>query len=202
MNIIFRTSNILDRIVSRVGIVAAWFSILLIIIIVFDVVTRRFLVLGSTKLQELEWHLHAMLFFLCIGWAYIKNAHVRIELVHERLSRRAQHWIELLGCLFFFIPYCLIVLFHGVDWWERSWSIGEVSDSATGLPYRWVIKAALPIGFILIFLGGVTVLLRKVVQLFGPTDLADAVSQIEQAEREPSEAEFLTEDNGNSGERR
>jgi TRAP-type mannitol/chloroaromatic compound transport system permease small subunit len=190
MNYMFRLSNLLDRIVSMVGSAFAWLSIPLILVIVFDVITRRFFVLGSTKLQELEWHLHAILFFLCIGWAYIKNAHVRIELVYERLSRRAQLWVELLGCVFFLIPYCLIVLYHGVDWWGRSWAIGEVSDSATGLPYRWAIKAALPIGFIFIFLGAVTVLLRKVVELFGPRDLANAAYQLEQAEREPDEAEF------------
>lgn len=177
---IFRLSNKLDRIVSFVGSMAAWLCLPLIAIIVFDVITRRFLVLGSTKLQEMEWHLHAVLFFLCIGWAYIQNAHVRIELVHERLSKKSQLWIELLGCLMFLIPFCLIVLFNGVDWWLRSWSIGEVSDSATGLPYRWVIKAFLPLGFVIILLGALTVFLRKVVQLFGPNELADAVFQIEQ----------------------
>ncbi len=193
MNYIFRLSNLLDRIVSTVGVAAAWLSIPLILVIVFDVITRRFFVLGSTKLQEFEWHLHAILFFMCIGWAYIKNAHVRIELVYERLSRRTQLWIELLGCVLFLIPYCLVVFFHGVDWWERSWSIGEVSDSATGLPYRWAIKAALPIGFIFIFLGAVTVLLRKFVELFGSSDLANAALQLEQAEREPDEAEFYSD---------
>lgn len=193
MKFILRTSNVIDRVVSTVGMTAAWLSILLIVVIVFDVVTRRFLVLGSTKLQELEWHLHAILFFLCIGWAYIKNAHVRIELVHERLSRRTQLWIELLGCLLFLIPYCLIVFYHGADWWERSWATGEVSDSATGLPYRWAIKAVLPTGFVFIFLGAVTVLLRKVVELFGPPDLAEAAFRLEQTEQEPSEAEFYAE---------
>jgi TRAP-type mannitol/chloroaromatic compound transport system permease small subunit len=190
VSLIFRLSIALDRIVSFIGALAAWLCLPLIAIIVFDVITRRFFVLGSTKLQELEWHLHAMLFFLCIGWAYIKNAHVRIELVHERLSRRTQLWIELLGCLLFLIPYSLIVLYHGVDWWERSWSIGETSDSATGLPYRWAIKIFLPIGFVFIFLAAFTVFLRKVVELFGPPELAKAAFQLDQTEREPSEAEL------------
>lgn len=196
MNFLFRLSNVLDRVVSAAGMGAAWLCIPLILIIVFDVVTRRFFVLGSTKLQEMEWHLHALLFFLCIGWAYIKNAHVRIELVHEHLSRRTQLWIEIIGCLAFLIPYCVIVFIHGVDWWERSWALGEVSDSATGLPYRWAIKAALPIGFVFIFLGTVTVLLRKIVELLGPPELAEAARRLEDEEQEPSELEFLTENGG------
>ncbi len=198
MLILFRLSNFLSRVVSAVGSVAAWLCLPLIAIIVFDVITRRFLVLGSTKLQELEWHLHAALFFLCIGWAYIKNAHVRIELVHERLPRRAQLWIELLGCLLFFIPYCLIVFYHGIDWWGRSWAIGEVSDSATGLPYRWIIKAFLPIGIVFLFLGALTILLRKFIELFGSPELIQAAFQVEQEEREVSEAEFIFQDSDNT----
>lgn len=191
MHFLLRISNFFDRIVSAIGAVGAWLCLPLIAIIIFDVITRRFLVLGSTKLQELEWHLHAMLFFLCIGWAYLKHAHVRIELVHERLPRKSQIWIEFLGCLFFLIPYCLIVLFHGVDWWLKSWGINEMSDSATGLPYRWVIKFFLPFGFFIILMGAVTVFLRKTVQLFGPESLARTVDDIEADEAAPSEVEFI-----------
>ena len=193
MAFLFRLSVFLDRIVSFVGVLAAWLCLPLIAIIVFDVITRRFFVLGSTKLQELEWHLHAVLFFLCIGWAYLRNAHVRIELVHERLPQRGKLWIEILGCLLFLIPYSLIVLYHGVDWWERSWAIGETSDSATGLPYRWLIKAFLPLGFVFIFLGALTVLLRKIVELFGPPELAAAATRLDNEEREVSEADFVKE---------
>lgn len=173
MLILYRFSDRLGRFVSLVGSVVAWLSVLLIVVIAFDVITRRFLVLGSTKLQELEWHLHAVLFLLCIGWGYMKDTHVRIEILHERLPRKAQLWIELLGCLFFLIPYCVVVFYHGTDWWEKSWNLGEMSDSATGLPHRWIIKAFLPIGIVFIFLAAVSVFLRKFVELFGSSVLPE-----------------------------
>ena len=176
MLILYRIGNRLGRIVSIVGSLVAWLSLLLISVIVFDVITRRFLVLGSTKLQELEWHLHAVLFLLCIGWGYLRDTHVRIEIVHERLPRKAQLWIELLGCLFFLIPYCLIVFYHGIDWWEKSWALGEMSDSATGLPHRWIVKAFLPLGIVLIFLAAVSVFLRKFVELFGSPALSESAN--------------------------
>lgn len=172
-------SDFLDRWMTRIGIAASWVAIPLIAIILFDVVTRRFLVLGSTKLQELEWHLHTVLFTFCFGYAYLRDSHVRIELIHERLSQRAKWWVELMGCLLFLIPFCLIVLYHGSEWWARSFAIGEVSDSATGLPYRWVIKLALPLGFTFLLLSTVAILLRKTVQLFGPSDLCDRITAIE-----------------------
>ena len=147
------------------------------IVIIFDVITRRFLVLGSTKLQEGEWHLHAVLFLLCLGFAYLRNAHVRISLVHERFGPTTQRWIEFIGCLVFAIPYAAIVFYFSIDFVERSWNLNEASDSATGFPYRWAIKGFLPAGMLFLGLASVAVLLRKFVQLFGPDELRHAIAE-------------------------
>ena len=109
MNTLLRIDEVCESTIIRIGRIAAWVSILLIVVIIFDVVTRRFFVLGSTKLQELEWHIHAVLFMFCLGYGYVKNTHVRIDLVREKLSERKKLWIELIGCLFFSDPlfvYC------------------------------------------------------------------------------------------------
>ena len=189
MRQLFRIQDILARIVTRVGKLSAWLSIPLMVVIIFDVVTRRFLVLGSTKLQEGEWHLHAVLFLLCIGFTYIEDAHVRIDLLRERLSTRAKDWVELIGCIIFVIPYCLIVTYFAEDFVERSWAVGEASDSATGLPYRWAIKACLPIGLFVLLLSGITVLLRKIIELFGPADLRELIPRKE--ERAPEQIDQI-----------
>jgi TRAP-type mannitol/chloroaromatic compound transport system permease small subunit len=185
MQKLFRIQEFLARIVIGVGKLSAWLSIPLMVVIIFDVVTRRFLVLGSTKLQEAEWHLHAVLFLLCIGFTYIEDAHVRIDLLRERLSTRAKDWVELIGCIIFVIPYCLIVTYFAEDFVERSWAVGEASDSATGLPYRWAIKAGLPIGLFVLLLSGITVLLRKIIELFGPADLRELLPRKEERASEP-----------------
>ncbi len=185
MRQLFRIQDFLARIVIGVGKFSAWLSIPLMVVIIFDVVTRRFLVLGSTKLQEGEWHLHAVLFLLCIGFTYIEDAHVRIDLLRERLSTRAKDWIELIGCIVFVIPYCLIVTYFAEDFVARSWAVGEASDSATGLPYRWAIKACLPIGLFVLLLSGITILLRKIIELFGPADLRELLPRKEERASEP-----------------
>ena len=189
MRQLFRIQEFLARIVTGVGKISAWLSIPLMVVIIFDVVTRRFLVLGSTKLQEGEWHLHAVLFLLCIGFTYIEDAHVRIDLLRERLSTRAKDWVELIGCIIFVIPYCLIVTYFAEDFVERSWAVGEASDSATGLPYRWAIKACLPIGLFVLLLSGITILLRKIIELFGPADLRELLPRKE--ERGPEQIDQI-----------
>jgi len=184
METLTKISDQLDKWIVRVGRIAAWAGVALIAITIFDVVTRRFLVLGSTKLQELEWHFHAVLFALCIGYAYLKDSHVRIDLVRERLSERTQWWIELLGCLLFLLPYCALVVYFSYDFTVRSFATQEISASATGLTHRWIIKAVIPIGFSLLALSGLVVVFRKLVELFGPPDLREKVHEVEEAEAE------------------
>ena len=184
MQSLIRISDSLDWFITKVAKVAAWAGVLLIAVTIFDVVTRRFFVLGSTKLQELEWHFHVILFGFCLGFAYLKDAHVRIDLVRENLPERTRHWIELIGCLLFLIPYCLLVIHFSYDFTLRSYLNNEISASATGLTHRWIIKAVIPIGFALLGLAGVTITLRKIVELFGPPDLRTKVEAEEVAEAE------------------
>ena len=182
MKLILRLDEITESAIVWIGRIAAWLAIPLIFVIIFDVITRRFFVLGSTKLQELEWHIHAALFLFCLGWAYLKDAHVRIDLVRERLNQRQKLWIELIGCLLFLIPYTMIVIFYGIDWWHRSFLQNEMAASATGLPYRWIIKAVLPIGFFILMISGIGMAFRKLVQLFAPAELVRIVDERERVE--------------------
>ena len=177
-------SDTLAAFCSRVGMAAAMLYVPMIIVIIYDVLQRKYLdidpgftrtawyqVFTSTRLQELEWHLHAVLFLMCFAFAYVRDAHVRIELVRERLGPRTRVWIELIGCAVFMVPYCYVIVNYGAEFAQRSFSIMERSSAQTGLEYRFVIKSFLPLGFTLLALAGASVVLKCVVYLFGPPDL-------------------------------
>lgn len=182
METLAKISDKIDQILAGIGKLAAWAGVVLIGTTIFDVITRRFLVLGSTKIQEFEWHMHVVLFGLLIGYAYLKDSHVRIDLVRERLNERTQWWLEIIGCLIFLLPYCALVVYFSYDFTVRSFTSDEISASATGLSHRWIIKAIIPIGFSLLALAGLATVFRKVVELFGPPELRVKVHQIEEAE--------------------
>lgn len=173
MDTLIKVSDGLNRFVSAVGKLAAWLAIPLMLVIIFDVVTRRFFVLGSTKLQELEWHLHAVLFLMCFAFAYVKDSHVRIELLRDRFSGRLRAWVEIFGMLFFLLPYCYVILYFGYDFVIRSYLSHEVSSALTGLTHRWIIKSFVPLGFALLALAAISSILRNLVYLFGPDRLRD-----------------------------
>ena len=141
-------------------------------VILFDVVMRRWFVVGSTRLQELEWHLHGALFLLALGYAYTRGAHVRIEVLHERFSPRTQAAIELAGLLVLLLPFLSVVIWFGWDYVALSFAIDEASPSPTGLPHRWIIKGVMLIGFLLLGCAALARVLEALVFLFGPRALA------------------------------
>lgn len=184
MRLLLKISDVLGGAVVKIGRLAAWVAIALIAVILFDVVSRRFFSMGSSKLQELEWHFHTVLFMFCLGIGYIHDTHVRIDIIREKLGWRAQCWIEILGCVLLLIPFCLVVIHFGAELTHRSWVKGEISSSATGLPFRWLIKSAIPIGMSILLLAAVSVLFRRIVMLFRPDlcppeDTADPSDAVE-----------------------
>lgn len=150
-----RIADALDGFAIKIGKIAAWASVLMMMVIVFDVISRRFFVLGSTQLQELEWHLHAVVFLLALAYTYACDGHVRIELVRDNLSERAKLWVELLGTLFLLLPFIGIGFYFSLVFVYDSFVQGEGSNTVSGLPYRWIIKSAMPIGFGLLLLTGI-----------------------------------------------
>ena len=70
--------------------------IILMLTILFDVISRRFITTGSVAIQELEWHFHGALFLLCLGFTYMEDAHVRVDIFREKFSEKTNRLIEVL----------------------------------------------------------------------------------------------------------
>ncbi len=168
-------SNAINAVLDRVAMAVGWLFLVLTAVIVFDVLSRKFgfqlPAMGSTRLQELEWHLHTALFSFWLGIGYIKNSHVRIDIALSNASRRTVAIIELLGCLVFAIPYCVIAIYFSFDFTWIAFIDGESSPSANGLPYRWIPKSFISLGLILLFAGVISMVLRLVIYLYGPERL-------------------------------
>ena len=157
----------LESILVAIGKLGAWLSLPLIAIIMFDIISRKFFVLGSTKLQEMEWHLHAALFLLALGYAYLKNSHVRIEVIRESFSTKLKALLEVIGVLVFILPYTGLIVWFGIDFVSRSYGMNEVSAALTGLSHRWIMKSFVPMGMAFLWLAGISVLLRNLSYLIG-----------------------------------
>ena len=143
-------------------------------------------------LQELEWHFHTALFTLVLGYGYIWNTHVRVDLVRENLAFRKKAWLEFIGLTFFLIPYCSIVIYFAFEYAYDSYAMNEISASTVGLTHRWIIKSVLVFGMLMAVVSGIAVWLQVVIILWGPQDIRFPLMTIEWPEEAGSKIEGKT----------
>ena len=174
MNGLLKLSEALRRMLESVAIASGWLLLVMAAVTCFDVVARKTGIPAPlTKLQELEWHFHAVLFSMWMGYGYTVNAHPRVDSFTEKMAWRRRAWIELLGCIFFALPYCLLVAYFSIEFVANSFALAEQSDSTVGLRYRWAIKGLYAAGLWLVVLGIISVGLRVIVFLFGGREHAN-----------------------------
>lgn len=183
-----RLSEWLRKFVDFVGRWGSWFALPMVLFTVIDVISRKiswldddgklhgvqvFLVhtfgrmFESTMLQELEWHFHTALFALVLGYGYIHNSHVRVDLIRENLAFRKQAWLEFLGITLFLLPYTATIVYFSWGYAVTSYEMHEISASTVGLTNRWIIKSVLVFGLIMAGLAGIAVWLQAALVLFG-----------------------------------
>ncbi|MFM9847704.1 MAG: TRAP transporter small permease subunit [Hyphomicrobiaceae bacterium] len=168
MRALLKLSEVFRRILEVIALASGWLLLIMALVTTFDVVARKFGVpLPSTKLQELEWHFHAAIFSLWMGYCYTINAHPRVDSFTEQMSYRGRAWIELFGCLLLALPYVALVAYYSLDFVTQSFLLGEQSDSTVGLTHRWIIKGIYAAGLWMVVMGILSVLLRVIVFLFG-----------------------------------
>lgn len=161
----------IEALLRRVAYFFAWCMLALVLVVCFDILSRRFgwrlARLDSTTLQEIAWHLQAIVFCSWIGYAYTRNAHVRIDVFTTDLSDRAKCKLEIAGCILLAFPYLLVALPYAHEFFMVSFRQGEGSSSPTGLSHRWIIKGVLYLSFWGLLLANISVLLKNLAMLIG-----------------------------------
>ena len=169
------------------GRAVSWLILPLIAIIIVDSVSRKFLrklpfviennlhgYLNSPIFQDAEWHLHTIIFLGALGYAYSRNAHVRLDIFRPRLGARGRMLVELAGGILLLAPFLVVFSYYSWDFFMSAWLSDENSGPANGIDNRWIIKFFVFLGPVLLFLSGLSMVLRLCVRLFGPDELAAA----------------------------
>lgn len=160
-------SQNIDRVNAFVGRTISWLALMMVLVTVYDVLMRYFFKAGAIAIQELEWHLFSAHFLLAASWTLLLNGHVRVDFFHSRMTDRQKAWIEILGGVFFLIPFCVLIIWGSIPFVYSSWAFLEGSSDPGGLPARYVLKTMIPIAYILIGLQGVSQIIKNLVFLKG-----------------------------------
>jgi TRAP-type mannitol/chloroaromatic compound transport system permease small subunit len=177
-------SRTIDRINEFIGRWVSWLILLAILVSAGNAVIRKVFDTSSNAWLELQWYLFGAAFMLAAAYTLKQNDHIRIDIVYGMFPRRVQHWIDLLGHLFFLMPFVVLMVIYLVPYVSLSFRIGEMSTNAGGL-IVWPAKAILLAGFFLLALQGVSEIIKKIAIMRGDMDDPNPfVSAHEQAELE------------------
>ena len=134
----------------------------MIFVIVSDVFFRYIFSLTSAATYEIEWHLFGLMFLLGAAWTLDQDKHVRVDLFYQNFSPKMKASINLIGTLIFLIPFCGVTLITSIDFVQSSFLVNETSPDPGGLPARYLIKLAIPVGFGLLILQGIVVIINSI----------------------------------------
>lgn len=159
--------HLIEKFSEWSGRLIAWLVLAMVLVVGYDVAMRYLFQTGSVALQEIEWHLFALLFLLGSAYTFKHDGHVRVDIFYKSrwMSNRRRAWLDLLGGLLLLTPFCLLVIISSFPFVENSFVAGEGSPDPGGLPWRYLLKAAIPVGFAMILLQGIAHMLRCVVCL-------------------------------------
>ncbi|WP_353570512.1 TRAP transporter small permease subunit [Candidatus Albibeggiatoa sp. nov. BB20] len=166
MKFIITSINALNEWVGRM---TAWLVLLMVLVIVYDVMMRRFFSIGSVQLQELQWHLFALTFLLGAAYTFKYDEHVRVDIFYQsiKISDAGRAWINLFGNLLFLIPFCILVIYTSYPFISASFFQMESSPDPGGLPYRFLLKSAIPLCFFLLLLQAIANILSNILVISG-----------------------------------
>lgn len=159
-------SDTLDALVDRIGILFSWLWILTVGVILYSVIARYVFSQGSVMLEEVQWHLAGAAWLVGLSYTLVHDDHVRVDVLHERFSLKAQAWCELLGILLLLMPFLIIALWEVTPYALSSFEQGERSQAPGGLPMRWILKFFLPFSMGLLMVAASSRLLKVTALLF------------------------------------
>lgn len=172
----------IDALNEGVGKTVSWLTALLMLLVCFDVIARYIANDTSAWIMELEWHMFALIFLLGAGYGFRHDRHVRVDLFYASFAPRDKALVNVIGGLFFLIPWCVVVVIVATNYALTSYEIREMSPDPGGLPARYIIKFAIAIGAFLLMLQGLSSVIRSMLVLRGLSEREAGIDVDEERE--------------------
>lgn len=159
-------SSIIDRMNEVIGRTMGWLILIAVLVSATNAVIRKLFSVSSNAWLELQWYLFGAAFLLAAAYTLRENGHVRIDVLYGRVSEKTRQWIDLLGHLFFLMPFSVLMVVYLVPYTVQSFTSGEVSTNSGGL-IIWPAKAMMLVGFVLLTIQGVSEIIKKIAIMQG-----------------------------------
>ncbi len=169
--------KVIGKIIDMLGNFCSLLMILMIVNVFYDVIMRYFFNDVSIGMQELEWHLFAAMFMFGIAYTLKEDAHVRVDIFYDAMSKRKQAFINIFGSIVFALPMTLLICYYSLDYTFEAYSMGEGSGDPGGLPHRWIVRSVIPLSSMFLVLSIIYVVLSQIQVLTGNDESNDTAQE-------------------------
>jgi len=167
----------IDRLNSVIGQATAWLALIMVLVQFLVVVLRYVFGLGSIWMQESIIYMHGLLFMVGAGYTLLHDGHVRVDVFYREATRRRKAWVNLLGSVFFLIPFCILILWVSFPYVQNAWRVMEGSKETSGIQGVYLLKTVILVFGGLVILQGISIIARSVLALTGCDDEGDPATQ-------------------------
>ena len=151
----------IDRFIGWVGRATAWLALAIVLLMATNVVLRYLFSYGSVWSQELEWHLLVPLVMFTVAYTFQQGEHVRVDVLYAHYSPRAQAITNIVAAALC-LAISALALWFSIKYVQQAFVIDEQSADPGGLTHRWLLKALIPAGFVLLGLQSAAEIARHV----------------------------------------
>lgn len=163
--------KVLDKFIDLIGNIAAIAMVLMLLNVFYDVLMRYFFKNSSIGMQEMEWHLFAVVFLFGMAYALKEDGHVRVDMFYERMHPKKQAIINIVGAFIFIVPFAIIIINSGYAFALDAFELDEISGDPGGLTDRWIIKSAIATSFVFLLISTLAFVLKNGAVLFDSQDI-------------------------------
>jgi TRAP-type mannitol/chloroaromatic compound transport system permease small subunit len=149
------------------GWIAGVLNLVMLVNVFYDAIMRYFFKTGSIALQEMEWHLFAMVFLFGIAYGLKEDGHVRVDVLYDRFSPRNKALVNIAGTVLLLLPLSVLIIEGSVWYVQEAYTSGEVSGDPGGLPYRWLIKLVIPASFVFLVVSAIGFIIHNLNIILG-----------------------------------
>ena len=172
MEFLLGFSGLIDRLNRRVGQLTLLLLLLSVLLSALTATLRYLLDWGSNAMIEGQWFMFGLIFLFYAPLTLQERGHVRVDILYNRLPPRGQVLVEIFGGLLFLLPVCLLILVDSWGYFLIAFHQNESSINPGGLIW-WPMKLAIPIGFALLSLQGVSEIIKGLAALTGHRPLPE-----------------------------
>ncbi|PHQ65319.1 MAG: C4-dicarboxylate ABC transporter permease [Sulfurimonas sp.] len=147
-----KVENFFNKFADMLGVITGTAMLLMILNVFYDVITRYAFRINSIAMQEMEWHLFSVVILLGVAYTLKEDGHVRVDIIYDKFSYRKKAIINMVGVIIAILPISLLVGLSSIENATDAYLSMEQSGNPGGLPYRWIVKALIPLSFLMLII--------------------------------------------------